>query len=423
MVLYKSAEHRVLELKRLQVLNFYCGACQCVYKGKYARRLYKRLKPLRPILEAAIRSRSIPTLDAALAKVASEWFKMHCHTMAEVVRGVLIAEEELKVEIAALLIKDAEESYAAYTSMVDQVRVEWSAPRSPRAPCSPTALPPAPTPHPARAAHARPQMDRWIAKDALAFQDSNSKEVRKKHRQVQVRRAAIAALSAAIEGVAGCDVAPALAAIDAALAQCTAGIAEVGFNFCPAEQAACAAKQGELVAEKAACERLTAAMAAGKPAGTKRMLDVSGMNKAALVTACAAVEALPPQCVDTIAALPVGVALRDLRAATIVAAKNPEAKAESPEWQEVERCLGRCASAGLGETDEVVLVRGALAMRAAVEKVVEKVEAAVARRDDGAMATSLGQADELELDTHPDKVRSSFLLFAFLLLLLFLCCS
>ena len=58
MVLYKSAEHRVLELKRLQVLNFYCGACQCVYKGKYARRLYKRLKPLRPILEAAIRSRS-----------------------------------------------------------------------------------------------------------------------------------------------------------------------------------------------------------------------------------------------------------------------------------------------------------------------------------------------------------------------------
>jgi hypothetical protein len=370
MVLYKSPEHRVLELKRLQVLNYYCSACQCSYKGKYARRLYARLKPLRPILEAAISSRSIPTLDAALAKVAGESFKMYCHTMAEIVRGVLIAEEKLKVEIQTLLKKDAEEHYKAYTGMVEQ-------------------------------------MDRWISKDPLAFQDSNSKEVRKKHRQVLLRRETIAAIKAAIEKVVGSDVAAALDAIDAALAKCAAAKAEVGFSFCPDEESACTTKQGELRQEKAALATLTTAMESGKPRGTKRQLDVSGMNKSTLVSAVRALEALPPQCVDAIAAIPIGAALRDLRAATIVAASNPEAKADSPEWQEVESCLSRCANAGLGETDEIVLVRGALAMRAAVEKVVEKINAGVAVRDDGLMSTALGQADELELDTHPDKSIAS----------------
>ena len=375
MVLYKSTEHRILELKRLQVLNYYCSACQCSYKGKFARRLYKRLKPLRPILEAAIRSRSIPTLDAALAKVASESFKMYCHTMAEVVRGVLQAEEDLKEDVKALLKNDAEEHYKEYCAMVEQ-------------------------------------MERWITKDPLAFQDAASKECRKKHRQVMVRRSAIAALIAAVAGVEGSEVASALSVVDAAIDQCTAAVAEVGFAFCATEQSACASKQAELRKEKAACEALTAAMGTGQPKGTKRMLDVSGMNAAPLKKAVTAVESLPPQCIDTIKHLPIGVALRDLRAATIIAAKNPEAKAESPEWQSVEQCLTACSSAGLGDTDEVKLVRGALAMRAAVEKVVEKVNAAVALRDDGLMSTSLGQADELELDTHPDKSIASAVLSA-----------
>ena len=120
MLLYQSAEHRLLSLLRNLSLERVCSMIQCIARGMVARRFVGKMRETRPILEAAIASKDIPALTAAIDRAVGI-FGAYGHmvsvesrelVLARRLREALEAWETLAVQLDNALRQDLQDEMA-----------------------------------------------------------------------------------------------------------------------------------------------------------------------------------------------------------------------------------------------------------------------------------------------------------------------
>lgn len=68
MALYRSDQHRLLELLRALALERVCAMIQAIARGFMARRFYAKVRAVKPRVEKAVRARDVQQIDEALAQ-------------------------------------------------------------------------------------------------------------------------------------------------------------------------------------------------------------------------------------------------------------------------------------------------------------------------------------------------------------------
>ena len=111
MVLYRSNQHRPLELERNIIVETASLSCQAVGRGFRARKHYADMKKVAPILQAAIDKRELPALEAALKQAEHLFFKMRLHVRAEGVCKALREEKEIEAKLSKLVDTDPDKNF------------------------------------------------------------------------------------------------------------------------------------------------------------------------------------------------------------------------------------------------------------------------------------------------------------------------
>ena len=109
MLLYQSAEHRLLSLLRNLSLESVCSMIQAIVRGLVARRYVGKMMEARPMLEAAIASADVAQLDAAIAR-ASEILGAYGHMVAVQPRELAYARK----------LREAIEAWQRLAGQLDQ---------------------------------------------------------------------------------------------------------------------------------------------------------------------------------------------------------------------------------------------------------------------------------------------------------------
>jgi hypothetical protein len=110
-VLYRAPEHRTLELLRNVAVEKVTIELQSWYRKIQVKRLVKRLLYLRPILRQAIRTRTIPALEAALTEAADAGFEIKEIIDAKRLKALVEAEERITERVQDLMPQNHETVY------------------------------------------------------------------------------------------------------------------------------------------------------------------------------------------------------------------------------------------------------------------------------------------------------------------------
>lgn len=128
-VLYRAQQHRAMELVRNVAVQKLIVFVQAVARGYMARNLFRRMRAIVPVLEAAIRSRDIDQLEKALIKAATVGYPMFLIKKAERMRHVFLEERRLENIFKVLLAQDPYEFYQQYKEAVDSANdIELNSP-------------------------------------------------------------------------------------------------------------------------------------------------------------------------------------------------------------------------------------------------------------------------------------------------------
>jgi hypothetical protein len=118
-VLYRAGPHRSLELLRSIEQTKAIVKMQKVSRGFLARRLYRAMRRLRPILERAIASRDLPTVEAALEEADGVRFEMLVTARCRRLRFVLTEERRIRAALGTGVLKrDPEQVYDQLSQLV-----------------------------------------------------------------------------------------------------------------------------------------------------------------------------------------------------------------------------------------------------------------------------------------------------------------
>jgi len=117
-VLYRAEQHRVMELKRNLAVEEVT-----IYAQKYCRRvlvslLKDRCIKYKPVLKAAIDTRSIEEVDKALAQAGAIGFPIYELKQAQRFKFVFMEEKRLEQLFVVLVHQDAQENFEAFKSAV-----------------------------------------------------------------------------------------------------------------------------------------------------------------------------------------------------------------------------------------------------------------------------------------------------------------
>jgi len=117
-VLYRAEQHRVMELKRNLAVEEVT-----IYTQKYCRRVLTRLLRERcikykPILKAAIDSRDLATVEAAISQASGLGFPIYELKQAQRFKYVIQEEKRLEVLFQVLVVQDSQEAFEEFQSAV-----------------------------------------------------------------------------------------------------------------------------------------------------------------------------------------------------------------------------------------------------------------------------------------------------------------
>jgi len=133
-VLYRAREHRIMEEKRQVAVERVARVLQRVTRGFLARQLYRRMKAIVPVLEAALKSRSVDKLKAALAKADSVGYEMKIMKDAKWMVHVFEEEERVEATLQALADQDPEIVFAELAELLQTAEeIKYSSPAVKRA--------------------------------------------------------------------------------------------------------------------------------------------------------------------------------------------------------------------------------------------------------------------------------------------------
>jgi hypothetical protein len=297
MVLYKADMHRGLQLKWLLAINDYATAIQRRWNGMQVRRKVAELRTHQKLLADATARRDLSRLEKVLAAADHLFFKTRTHTLATVVRDVLIMEKNLLDSFTKLLTKDADKNYDDYASVVGTIK-------------------------------------EWRAKDPLAFQGSVPNQIIKAYELVAERREALAMVKSLLEGVDKKDIADALSQCEATNSKINAVKTKGAGDFCPNEEKEVKKLLDHLQKEKTLSDKLSSEMSNNAPKGKKRELQTGHMNPKPLEEAIKASKDFGLKCVDSKSRFESAVVVSALRKALLIALPT-DGKASSPQWTAV----------------------------------------------------------------------------------------
>jgi len=128
MALYRSEQHRLLELLRALALERVCAMIQAIARGYMARRFVQKVRFVQPKLESAIRSRDVGELDKALAefsRVCGHFSSMVADTgvvaKAKRLRYALVEWEKLAQEMNQVVRLDVANDDLAFEALKNVV--------------------------------------------------------------------------------------------------------------------------------------------------------------------------------------------------------------------------------------------------------------------------------------------------------------
>ena len=122
MVLYRAPERNSLELARSHVMDQLVRRVQGCWRGFMVRQHMKVVLANLANIKAAIRTRTVAALDAALAPVADVEYSIPFLDQARLTRIVVQKEEALIAEFNALLTQDADEVRAQIEVLLKKAR-------------------------------------------------------------------------------------------------------------------------------------------------------------------------------------------------------------------------------------------------------------------------------------------------------------
>lgn len=112
MVLYRADQHKFLELRRNLAVEKTVIFLQSQFRRVYWRRVYKMLKEMNPVLESALQSGVLETLDAAIAQARARdlpsKFPLYSYQRCVARRQLLVDQLQCKAEIRALMQRPLE---------------------------------------------------------------------------------------------------------------------------------------------------------------------------------------------------------------------------------------------------------------------------------------------------------------------------
>ena len=369
MVLYRAKQSRPMELLRLNAVNSYASALQRHARGMIARIQYRKMRKVLPVIKSAIKEREEEPLRAALKKAAPLRFKMRWVIKAETLLQAILTEKKLIPKIKKALKKDMERDFEEIDALVQQ-------------------------------------MNALRKEDKKAFKGMKAaKKLWEAHHVVSQKRKARAEADEAIGGIGKVTLEKSLMAIATALRGIKAVRNDQDIpDFCKKESKVLKSEKKSLQNEYDLVEEVLSQCRDGGPAGEKGKLDVSGMKPGRLEKAATAASDVA-RATDSLIVIALAKTLVVLRRTLKKALTSGNEKASDPEWCDVETTLSeamaaheKCAEPIVD--DELKMIRGDLALRAAVDEVVKKLKTALKSLDLQELSLSTSQANELDLSSH-----------------------
>jgi hypothetical protein len=102
-VLYRAPEQRNLELIRNVAVEKETIKIQAAFRGMRARQLYRKMQKIKPILEAAIKERTLQALNNALDAAKDIEFEMLLITECQKLKQVVLKEKEITDQLTDIL--------------------------------------------------------------------------------------------------------------------------------------------------------------------------------------------------------------------------------------------------------------------------------------------------------------------------------
>jgi len=133
-VLYRAPQHRVMENKRNIAVERLVRVVQRVGRGYMARKLFRRMKAIVPVLERAIQSRKVANLQAALAEADGVGYEMKIMKDARYMLHVFEEEERVEKVLLSLMDQDPEEAFGAFAEALASAKeIKYNSPTVERA--------------------------------------------------------------------------------------------------------------------------------------------------------------------------------------------------------------------------------------------------------------------------------------------------
>ncbi len=399
MVLYRAAQHRALEIARLTAINAAAIKIEKVAKGRYVRRHIPELRASREECMAAIKSRNPDQLDKAIATGNSRFFKIRQVYDAEAVRDAIRQEKAMHPKLVKTLGLDMnnDDNFNALENIIREIA-------------------------------------RFNKRDPLAFSTVPEAQKLKDLYSVSVdKREARDALAEAISFV---PISPAVEtaeflgaalgnAIEAAKSSCGDGTFFAKEFKQAADHFEHLTNEIELVKNCIAWSESSALLGDPKhkqPGEVDYQSQCEG-NLPGFREAVEGLKGYSPTAPDIRKSLVILEILLRLREATLKAlALGEGAAASEPQWKDVEAILRELSGKSKSEAekesetlsspkailfqctpDEIALISADLALRAAVDDVVAKLQEAIAGVDDEQLSVALEQATVLQMREHPDE--------------------
>ena len=236
-------------------------------------------------------------------------------------------------------------------------------------------------------------MDAIMKDDPLSFQSAISKKAKKKFDSVKHRRACKAQL---LEGVEKADKAILLEA----LSKIEKIKAEWG-DFAPNEERAAKDMLHRIEQEEKLTTRINTGVKGGRVTGVAGELNHKTIDVKDLESALNSLTKFGAKSAPAQEALKIGNIFCKIRKALKLAIQAHEHMAD-PHWQEVRKMLMAANEAGIEGNDELELIKDDMALRAAVEDVMEKLTYAIETFDEDWLVYGLEQAVRLKMETSAD---------------------
>ena len=122
MVLYRSKQNAILELRRVNLVREKVVVLQCAWRGVRGRRLVKAIRFHVPILEKAIAKRDKGELETAINNASGLWFEPRVYKSAVFILQNLEKEVRIRKELSTLETMDPDKNYEEFQEVVNKVK-------------------------------------------------------------------------------------------------------------------------------------------------------------------------------------------------------------------------------------------------------------------------------------------------------------